>query len=121
MAVEWQVVEQHLEAVMRSFPQEYPFYGDSPFVSAYQIAIRLADIYPDLFRELGYPMGGAGSGDQYSLPSFIAGQFVQHQPAWLDIAYLHRGQLGGVWFKYGKERIQSSTEYLTLFRIKPPL
>jgi hypothetical protein len=43
-----------------------------PFLTAYQIAIALAHRYPDVVASLGYPIGGAGTGQHNSLAQYIA-------------------------------------------------
>ena len=45
-----------------------------PFLTAYQLAILFKERYPEEFRRFGHPVGGRGSGVQFSLASYLAGQ-----------------------------------------------
>jgi hypothetical protein len=45
-----------------------------PFMTAYQLAIEFARRYPQEFVNLGYPIGGRGSGVQISLALYLARQ-----------------------------------------------
>ena len=45
-----------------------------PFVTAYQLAIRLDEAHPDLKNVLGTEIGGAGTGSRGSLAQYLANQ-----------------------------------------------
>jgi len=45
-----------------------------PFLSGYQIAIEFANRYPNIFKQLGYPIGGAGIQQQVSLAQYFSQQ-----------------------------------------------
>lgn len=45
-----------------------------PFLSVYQLTIEFVHSYPDTVKQLGYPIGGRGSGHHFSLASYLSGQ-----------------------------------------------
>jgi hypothetical protein len=70
-----------------------------PFASSYQIAIAFAGRFPDLFEQIGLPLGGPGVGKHYSLTQYLAGELsrriksgeIKHiEGAWFSTLRLHR-------------------------------
>ena len=49
-----------------------------PFLTAYQIAIEFEKRYPQEFKQLKLPVGGAGTGKHNSLAQYIAGQLSRN-------------------------------------------
>jgi hypothetical protein len=45
-----------------------------PFLTAYQLAILFKKRFPEEFGRFGHPIGGRGSGVQFTLASYLAGQ-----------------------------------------------
>jgi hypothetical protein len=45
-----------------------------PFITAYQLAIKLDDAYPEVADELKVEIGGSGTGKHNSLAQYLAGQ-----------------------------------------------
>jgi hypothetical protein len=45
-----------------------------PFVTVYQLALRVDRIYPQLAKQLKVPVGGEGIGRHYSLAVYLANQ-----------------------------------------------
>lgn len=62
----WQ--DNDLDNILRHILANYP----GQVVNAYTIARRIEDDFPDVFAELGYPIGGAGSNVQYSLAVYLS-------------------------------------------------
>jgi hypothetical protein len=62
-----------------------------PFMTAYQLAIGLARMYPDTFAKLGMPLGGAGTGERNSLAQYVAG--VLSRKIQSDLGYFVEGAL----------------------------
>lgn len=48
------------------------------YISSYQLAIRFASQHPDIFRDLGLPIGGLGVGENRSLAQLI-GKILSHE------------------------------------------
>ncbi|WP_084429513.1 hypothetical protein [Kibdelosporangium aridum] len=48
-----------------------------PFITAYQLAIKVDRILPELTEELGVAVGGEGTGQHNSLTSYLAHQLSQ--------------------------------------------
>jgi len=48
-----------------------------PLLTAYQLAIEFAARYPIETDDLGYPIGGAGTGQQNSLSQYLARELSQ--------------------------------------------
>jgi hypothetical protein len=49
-----------------------------PFLTAYQIAIEFAERYPEEFKQLKLPIGGAGTGKHNSLAQYLAQQLSRN-------------------------------------------
>ena len=49
-----------------------------PFLTAYQIAVEFAQRYPNEFKQLKLPIGGAGVGKQNSLAQYLAQQLSRN-------------------------------------------
>ena len=62
----------NLLAGVTYFEPEHHF--GRPCVTAYQLAILLKEKFPNVFNDFGHPIGGKGSGVQFSFTSYIARQ-----------------------------------------------
>ncbi len=108
--------------------QYYPVYlpehqVSRPFLSAYQIAIKLAQMFPETVEELGYPVGGAGKGNtlaQY-IARILAGKIYSNKITDIEIAFFNTDDVQGVSFVHNGAPIQASSmsnQYdLSLFRL----
>lgn len=68
-------VEQKVLDVLSSVPlnnKAHPF--GRPYMTAYQLAIKLDEKYPKVRQQLGYPLGGSGGGSRNSLAQYLAKQ-----------------------------------------------
>ncbi|MFC5290928.1 hypothetical protein ACFPM7_28090 [Actinokineospora guangxiensis] len=74
LAVEAKVVEI-LEAVPCIAP--VPHQLGRPYLTAYQIAIRLDERHPEVAHELGVEIGGRGVGRNFSLASYLGRQLSE--------------------------------------------
>ncbi len=90
-------LETTITGLLRQFSHGKPHHFGSPFVSAYQLAIALADTCPDLAEEIGLPIGGVGNEDHYSLTQYLAhelstrikrGEITTIEGRWMSRAYL---------------------------------
>ncbi len=99
MVSKWESLE--LEAMitelLRQFSSGKPHHFGTPFVSAYQLAIALADTCPDLAEEIGLPIGGVGNEDHFSLTQYLAhelstrikrGEITTIEGRWMSRMYL---------------------------------
>jgi hypothetical protein len=97
-----------------------------PFLTAYQIAIEFAHRHPDVFNKLGWPVGGRGIGQSYSLAKYLAGRLSQRirdgRLEQIEGGFISNQHLQGILFDNVGETIQSSlTESghtLSLFRLR---
>ena len=95
-----------------------------PFLTAYQLAILFKRRFPEDSDHLGHPVGGAGSGLQYSLASYLAGQLSRKirsgEVTNIEGGFLSNRQLLRIEFDDDGETITSSstsTQYdLSMFR-----
>lgn len=93
-----------------------------PYLSAYQIAIKLRQEFWEEIAQMGRPIGGAGSGEPSPLAWYIADQLSkrisQHEITNIQGAFLRTDNVMNVAFNNDGERIEPSTlPYLTLFRL----
>jgi hypothetical protein len=79
MTSQWEQfdIESKITAILRSYDYDEPHHFGQPFVTAYQIAIEFAERYPDAFDGLGLLLGGAGSGERYTLTTYLAKELSQ--------------------------------------------
>ena len=97
-----------------------------PYLSAYQLALVLREREPELVNRLGKPMGGADSGEEYSLPGYLAGQlsrWIKRADATCPIegAFLARGDVVAISFRDGTAPLAATFQdaySLSLFRLR---
>ena len=66
-------IENKVEGILlhaEGHPDEHHF--GSPFMTAYQLAIAYAHLYPDDVQNLGLPLGGEGTGVSNSFSQYLA-------------------------------------------------
>ncbi len=119
-------IENKLIDILRQaegHPEDHHF--GSPFLTAYQLAIAFAQLYPDDARSLGFPVGGEGIGQRNSLAQYLAGQLSRriHTGSIRNIEgrFLSNQFLKQISFISGSEVIVSSltdTQFpLSMFRL----
>ncbi len=83
-----------------------------PFVTAYQLAILLADQYPEIKRRLGMEIGGEGIGERNSLAQYLAKELSSRinsgEITDIEGAFLSNRMLRDIFFTYGNDDIKSS-------------
>jgi hypothetical protein len=97
-----------------------------PFLTAYQVAIEFAHLYPEDFARLNYPVGGKGIGQRNSLAQYLAKQLstkignghITH----IEISFLCNDYLNEITFNNNQEIVTSSltdTRFpLSMFRLR---
>ena len=70
-------LEAKLTVILEGYRYAPPYSGCA-FVTGYQLAIEFARRYPDETRQIGFPIGGAGTGQQNSLAQYLAHQLSTH-------------------------------------------
>jgi len=104
-------------------PEEHHF--GLPFLTAYQLAIAYAQLYPDDVLNLGFPVGGEGIRQRNSLAQYLARELSRriHSGSIRNIEgrFLSNQFLEHISFLFGDEVILSSltdTQYpLSMFRM----
>ncbi len=90
-------LEETIIGLLRQFSHGKPHHFGSPFVSAYQLAIALANQCPDLVAEIGLPIGGAGAHEHNNLAQYLAhelstrikrGEIKAIEGRWMSRAFL---------------------------------
>ena len=126
LAVQEKVCEA-LDRFTVAHPEGHHF--GRPFVTAYQLAIRVDEAYPALKDALGTEIGGVGTGSRGSLAQYLANQLSKKIKAHGDKypvegAYVSNDYVVGMTFRGpdGRERPSSlvgSGYDLSLFRLRP--
>ena len=96
------------------------------FLTAYQIAIEFARRYPDIVKELGWPVGGEGTGKRNTLAQYLArwlSQLVKDNPrGQIEGGFLSNQHLDDIRFDNSGEIIHSSLTgsgyTLSMFRLR---
>ena len=97
----------------------------TPYVTPYQLAIMFKNRFPEDFERMGYPIGGEGTGVQFSLASYLAGQLSRKlerkELPNIEAGFLSNIHLSGVTLDDGGEPVTSTatdSQYdLSLFRL----
>jgi hypothetical protein len=83
-----------------------------PFLTAYQVAIEYARLYPQDVAEIGFPIGGRGSRVRNSLAQYLANGLSRRIKAGklepVEGGFLSNQHLDDISFNTGEEIIQSS-------------
>jgi len=108
--------------------EDAEYYGSNhmgfPFMSAYQLAISLAEKYPDILKALGMPLGGSETGQRNSFSQYVARELSKHihsgEITSIEGGFLSNTHLKDIQFEFDDQVIHSSltgTKYtLSLFR-----
>lgn len=111
--------------------EDIEFYNPShhfgrPFVPVYQLAILFKQRYPDEYNSFGRPLGGRGTGEQFSFTSYLAGQLSQRigcgEITNIEAGFLSNARLQEIEFNDNGETITSSltgSQFdLSMFRLR---
>lgn len=117
--------EERIRTILRDFQysgSELNHFGQ-PFVSAYQIAIVYAERYPEAFRAINMPIGGAGTSLSNSLTQYIArelsGRIKSGEIADIEPAWFRRDYVKHLDFTYQNETISATNPAaLSMFRLR---
>jgi hypothetical protein len=72
-------IEDKIIRILKEIPDAAPEHHlGRPFLTAYQIAIEFARRHPEETDQLGFPIGGAGTGQRNSLAQYLAGQLSRN-------------------------------------------
>ncbi|MBL8099979.1 MAG: hypothetical protein JNK81_12400 [Anaerolineales bacterium] len=124
---QWQEldIENKITQILRDVPNSVPDHPlGRPYLTAYQIAIEFAQLYPHEAEQLGFPIGGAGTGQRNSLAQYLAGQLSRNigQLPHIEGGFLSNQHLKDISFDVGGETIHSSltnTNFtLSMFRLR---
>lgn len=105
-------------------PEEHHL--NPPFLTAYQIAITFAELYPDNVQSLDYPVGGEGIGQRTSLAQYLARELSRRIKSGhiqnIEGGFLSNQSLEKISFRFEDKEIVSSltdTQFpLSMFRLK---
>jgi hypothetical protein len=129
MMSKWQElnIEEKITQILRDIPDAAPEHHlGRPFLTAYQIAIEFAGRHPEDAAQLGFPIGGAGTGQRNSLVQYLAGQLSRNINAGrltdIEGGFLSNQHLNDISFDVDGEIIHSSlttTSFtLSMFRLR---
>ena len=97
----------------------------APFLTAYQITLEFAKRHPETVEALGYPIGGLGTGERFSLSTYLARRLserVNQGDIPVEGAFLSNWHLIDITFRDGENIITSSltgtTYTLSMFRLR---
>lgn len=96
-----------------------------PFLSVYQLAIKLAQQFPQDIQALGYSVGGRENGDRYALTQYLArqlaGRIYANQITDIELAFLNTDHVQDISFECPGLPVQvASADYqhtILLFRL----
>jgi len=120
-------IESKITQILRDVPDSASEHHlGRAYLTAYQIAIEFARLYPDDAAQLGFPIGGAGTGQRNSLAQYLAGQLSRNigaeQLQHIEGGFLSNQHLKNISFDSGTETIHSSltnTNFtLSMFRLR---
>ena len=121
-------IEAHIREVLAEVEYYSEHYFQRPFLTAYQLAIKFNQRFPNEAREIGFPIGGVGIGERNSLAQYLSGQLSQRivsgELEGIEGAFIANDNLENISFNNNGETIVSSltsTEYdLSMFRLSSP-
>ncbi len=120
-------IEAHIREILGEVEYYRQHHFGRPFLTAYQIAIKFNQRFPNEAQELGFQVGGEGIGERNSLAQYLAGQLSQRIMSGklqdIEGAFISNDDLLEISFNNGGETIVSSltsTDFdLSMFRLNP--
>ena len=113
-----------LTSILDDYRYQSPYSGCA-FVTGYQLAIEFARRYPDDTQEIGFPVGGVGTGQQNSLAQYLAHQLSVHIQSGaitnMDMGYLSTRHLDDLSFVGDYGAIHASSRQpidIAVFRLR---
>ena len=95
------------------------------FLTAYQLAIEIAQNYRPGVDYPDYPVGGEGSGSPFSLTQYLANQLpdkIESEIPDIEMARLSHSHMNRLVFNYNRQEIRASTisswDSQAIFRIR---
>ena len=118
-------IEAHIREILIEVEYCREHHFERPFLTAYQLAIKFNQRFPNEAREIGFPVGGEGVGVRSSLAQYLAGQLSKRissgELQGIEGAFISNNDLKKITFKNGDEIIVSSlteTQFdLSMFRL----
>lgn len=106
-------IENKLIQILQDVPEAYQEHHlGRPFLTAYQIAIEYAKRHPADVKQLGFPIGGAGTGQRNSLAQYLAAglsrEIKAKQLTHVEGGFLSNQYLKDISFDVDGETIHSS-------------
>ena len=120
-------IEEKVIRILRSVPDfAEEHHMGRPFLTAYQIAIEFDQRHHETVVELGWPIGGVGTGERDTLAQYLArrlSQYVKNNPdGQIEGGFLSNQHLHDISFDHAAEVIQSSLTgsgfTLSMFRLR---
>ena len=120
-------IEDKVLAILREAREDREgHHWGRPYMTAYQIAIEFARRHPATVANLGWPVGGAGSGERNTLAQYLARWLSQytkiHPHGPIEGGFLSNQHLHDISFGLGEDVIHSSltgTPFaLSMFRLQ---
>ena len=119
-------IEDKVTSILRTVqPYITDHHFGRPFLTAYQLAIAFAEEYTETTSQIGFQVGGEGTGERNSLAQYLAGQLsrlinageINH----IEGAFLSHKDLNDISFNFRDETIRSSLTSasfdLSMFRL----
>lgn len=121
---DWQqyFLQDKIVQILSAVPEyKLEHHFERPYLSAYQIAIRIAEQHPTEFAQMERLIGGSGTGEQNSLAWYIADQLSKRinsgEITNIQGGFIRTDYLIDVAFNFQGTRIEPSTlPTLTIFR-----
>ena len=104
-------IEERVLQILREVDDEGHHFG-RPFLTAYQLAIEFDRRHPNIVRDCGYQVGGAGIGERNSLAQYLALELSRHirdnhnYP--IEGAFISNQDVRELSYNYGNDVITSS-------------
>ena len=116
-------LDNKIHAILKRMQYSSPDHFGQPFVSAYQIAIDIAQYHPETFQALKRPIGGRDARANSSLAQYIARELSARIKAGsikdIEGAWLRRDYVQDILFTYESQTIAASNlDALSLFRLR---
>ena len=114
-------LEARIREILSAVPLREPdHHFGHPFLTAYQIAIAFAALHHADYEAIGLEIGGRGLGERDSLAKYFSNQLSRRirsgEITDIEGRDLNLDHVRTLDFDFGDERIETSTEPLSMFR-----